>query len=506
MKKPISFGSISFEIVSSMDETKARPETETPFVVCIMGDFTGRASRGVSGPLVGRRLVPVDRDVLDEVMEKMKVSARLSSAGAVVDMSFVSLDDFHPDHLLNRVGVFKALKEVRKKLGDPRTFAAAARVLNELTGVERPKDVPDAKKEAPLPEGASILDAMIGQVSAASDSPAHGQDFDAFLKAVVRPHLVAGEDPDQERLSEALDRTLSGLMAELMHHPVFQALEAAWRGVQFLVSRLETDENLQILLLDVSKEELEADLCSHDDLSRTGLYTLLGQGPRESKGAPALSVVAGLYSFGYGDAALLGRMAKIAVVAGAPFIAHADACLVGCTSLDGSPDPATWRTFPDRETLAVWDELRHLKEASCLGLVMPRFLLRLPFGRATDMAETFDFEEMEDGPIHSKYLWGNPSLACAYLLARSFSLYGWDMGHDLAHDVDGLPLHVYQEHGSSELKPCAEVLLSEKAVDAIVDAGIMPLATLKGTDTVRLIRFQSIAETAAPLSGRWNAG
>jgi type VI secretion system protein ImpC len=506
MKKPISFGSISFELVSSLEETKGRTEPDTPFALCILGDFTGRASRNIVEPVGGRKAIPVDRDIIDEVMEKMKVKLRLASAGSTLDIAFSSLDDFHPDHILNRIGIFRALKDVRKKLGDPRTFNTAVKVLKELTGASGTKAGPGTDREKPVPRGGSLLDEMIGQaVSGTDKSPVAGNDLDAFVQAVVRPHLVAGEDPEQARLTAALDQSISDLMAEVMHHRHFQALESAWRGVQFLVSRMETDENLQIFLLDISAEELAEDLFSNDDLARTGIYRLLTEGPRSSAGTTVFSVLAGNYSFDHSDAALLGRMAKIASAAHAPFIAQADPCLVGCSTLSGTPDPATWRTFPDRESLAAWDNLRHLPEAAYLGLVMPRFLLRLPFGRDTDAAETFDFEEMVGGSVHEHYLWGNPALACAYLLARAFSLNGWDMHVGAAKDVDNLPLHVYSEQGSSTIKPCAEVLLTEKAADAIMDAGIMPFATLKDTDTARLIRFQSLAEPPTSLAGRWNA-
>ncbi len=506
MKKPISFGSISFEIVSSLAETKGRAEPDTPFVLCILGDFTGRASRGIVEPVTGRKAVGVDRDIMDEVMEKMKVKVRLASAGSTLDIAFSSLDDFHPDHLLNRIGIFQALKDVRKKLGDPRTFNTAVKVFQELTGTSGTKAGPGTDREKSEPKGGSLLDEMIGQAVNSTNKPASGSDLDAFVQAVVRPHLVAGQDPEQARLTAALDRSISELVAEVMHHRDFQTLESAWRGVQFLVSRTETDESLQLFLLDVSKEELAEDLLSNDDLSRTGIYRLLTQGPRSSEGTMAFSVLAGNYSFDHSDAALLGRMAKIASAVHAPFIAQADPCLVGCSTLSGTPDPATWRAFPHRESLAAWDSLRHIPEAAYLGLVMPRFLLRLPFGRDTDAAETFDFEEMAGEIVHEHYLWGNPALACAYLLACAFSLNGWDMHVGAVKDVDNLPLHVYSDQGSSTIKPCAEVLLTEKAADAIMDAGIMPLATLKDTDTARLVRFQSLFEPPTSLSGRWTAG
>jgi type VI secretion system protein ImpC len=70
-------------------------------------------------------------------------------------------------------------------------------------------------------------------------------------------------------------------------------------------------------------------------------------------------------------------------------------------------------------------------------------------------------------------------------------------------DIEGLPVHVYQEDGEPKLKPCAEVLLTERAAEVILDKGPMPLVSFAGSDRVRLLRFQSIASPPAPLAGRW---
>ena len=70
-------------------------------------------------------------------------------------------------------------------------------------------------------------------------------------------------------------------------------------------------------------------------------------------------------------------------------------------------------------------------------------------------------------------------------------------------EIDGLPLHVYKEQGETRLKPCAEVLLSERAMEKILDKGLMPLLSIKNKDAVRLARFQSLADPATSLAGRW---
>jgi type VI secretion system protein ImpC len=216
-------------------------------------------------------------------------------------------------------------------------------------------------------------------------------------------------------------------------------------------------------------------------------------------------VLAGNYVFdnSAGSAALLGRLAKLAKAAGAPFLAGASPRILGCASLAESPDPRAWRPSDDEETRGWWEAVRRLPDARWLGLALPRFLLRLPYGRQTSETEAFDFEEMPGTPRHEAYLWGNAVFACVYLLGQAFSEYGWEFRPGAVRDVDGLPAHVYGENGETNLKPCAEVLLTEAAAEAILERGLMPLISIKGTDRVQLGRFQSIAEPLAPLAGRW---
>jgi type VI secretion system protein ImpC len=129
--------------------------------------------------------------------------------------------------------------------------------------------------------------------------------------------------------------------------------------------------------------------------------------------------------------------------------------------------------------------------------------LRLPYGKKTSPLEEFDFEEFAGTPVHEDYLWGNPAFAVALLLGQSFGEAGWEMRPGTAAEIDRLPLHVYQNGGESVPKPCAEVMLTEEAVERMVEEGLIPLVSFKGRDVVRVARFQSIAEPLRGLAGRW---
>jgi type VI secretion system protein ImpC len=315
---------------------------------------------------------------------------------------------------------------------------------------------------------------------------------------------VPGADPRQAEFIAKVDAATGEVMRTVLHHADFQALEAAWRGLFFVLRRLETDVELKLYLLDVSKAELAADLARAKSLRATGIYRVLVEQTVETPGGQPWAVVGANYTFGdsVDDVMLLGSLGGIAGAAGAPLLAAASPGVLGAESLGKTPEPRNWRPV-EPERARAWEILRSLEEARYLGLALPRFLLRLPYGKATEPIEQFVFEEFDGAPSHEGYLWGNPALACVYLLGQAFAQWGWQMRPDALRDIDGLPAHIYREDGESHLKPCAEALLTEQAANAMLDKGLMPLLSLKDRDAVRLLRFQSLADPPAPLAGRW---
>jgi type VI secretion system protein ImpC len=520
MVKPISFGELDFKIVASMDETRRIPDPEVPFRMLMLGDFSGRENRKTlesGAALAGRRAEEVDRDNLDEVMAQMKPEIRLPLAGSeddAVTIRFSELDDFHPDRLYEQHEIFESIREIRRKLDNPRTFEEAAAEVRSWIDYESSK-VQELPQEPQTPasdggeiESAGLLDQIIedaGSRPSEARPASSASDWSRFLKEIVRPHLVADKDPRQMELEDTIYAAASGMMRIILHNPYFQALESAWRGMEFLVSRLETGARLKVYVLELSKSELAADLNDVNDLRTTGIYKLLVEQTLETFGGEPWGAIAGNYTFSQTreDAELLGRMAKIASAAGAPFIAAADPNLLGCASLVQTPDPDDWRSTGDEYEQAAWQALHKLPEAAYLGLALPRFLLRLPYGADTDPLELFEFEEMAERPEHKDYLWGNPCFACISLLGQAFGANGWRLQINAGGDIDNLPLHVYREADETCIKPCAEALLTERAAEIIMDAGFMPLLSFREQDRIRLARFQSLTLPPTRLAGRW---
>ena len=500
---PFHFGEI--KIAVDGDTSLARPLPETPFRVLLLGDFSGH---GRKQPLPARQPTLVDRDNFDDIVAALYPELKLRlEDDELATVQFSELDDFHPDRLFEHVDMFRKLREMRARLADPATFADAAAELGLPGPAAKPHEPaqPTTPQASPFALG-SLLDEMIEQTEARAQTRAPAEsDLQKFVRRVTEPHLISAPDPQQSEIVGLIDRALGAQMRALLHVPEFQALEAAWRAVFLLVRRIDTDEMLKLYLVDLSKDELAADLNSSSDLRSTCTHRLLAEDAINSFGGEPWAAIVGNYTFAAtpAEAELLGRLAKIAHAAAAPFLAAASPALLGGESFSATPNAGDWTASADSESASAWTALRALPEANAVGLAIPRFLLRLPYGKETDPSESFSFEEMPGKPKHEDYLWGNPAFVCALLLAQSFSESGWDLRPGQRAELDHLPVHIYQHDGASEVKPCAEALMTVDSANQIMESGLMPLASIKGKDEVRLIRFQSIAQPVRALSARW---
>lgn len=503
----INPGESSFETDVTLEGSKTGVVEEPPFRMLVLGDWRGD---GEGKPLSERRPLEIDRDNFDAMIGRMAARLDLELESGTMTLDFAELDDFHPDRIFRRVPVFSELRELRRRLKDESTFNAAVRDARErLSIAETERETPAASAEPPsAPEVGNLLDAILASPSGggAAARPAVSGELGSLISDLVRPHLVSVDETEQARLLNALDAAAGDLMRGILHNRKFQALEAAWRGLYFLVRHADTSTDLKIFVLDISKDELAEDLKSSDNLSETVFYRHLIRDAIEIPGAQPWAVVLANYAFEpvVDDIAALMRIGKLAAAANAPFVAHIRPDLLGVHSLADKPESRMWKIAEDSDAGRLWATLRRQPAAKHLGMTIPRFMARLPYGPKTDPLETFSFEEFTDQARHDQYLWSNGCFAAGRLLAESFAENGWEMGRLLKQDIDGLPVHVYESDGETVYKPCSEVLMTQEACERLMEYGLMPLVTYKNTDRVKLARFQSIAEPVTGLKGMWN--
>jgi type VI secretion system protein ImpC len=460
----------------------------SPFRIAILGDFSGRANRGIPG--VPRKPVEIDPDNFEQVMERMEVGLDLSAGEVSLMLRFRELDDFHPDRLYQSVPLFRAFSEARKELSKPRP-AAPPKAQAAVT------PAPVAPTPVAPATGGSLLDAIVAQSGPAQTTPpiearpsvTDASAWDDAIRGIVAKHVVPQVDPQQESVLAQLNESAAAAMRGILGHPEFQSLEAAWRSVFLLFRHVDASVDLKVYLVDAARVEL----------SSASLPALLNDG--EPWGA-----ILGLYTFFSSsasaeyDGALLARMGAIARQADGPFLSAVHPRLFGCESIGDTPDPDDWGE-PLPEVLRVWQQLRRSPDAKWLGLAMPRFLLRVPYGAKTSPIDSFEFEEMPGpAPDHESYLWGNPAIISACLLGASFNRDGWDLRPGAISRIGGIPVHAY---APGEITPPAEIWINERFAEQMLDRGVMPLASVKHSDEVMLVRFQSIADPPSALAGAW---
>ncbi|MBV8899465.1 MAG: type VI secretion system contractile sheath large subunit [Verrucomicrobia bacterium] len=458
-----------------------------PFRITILGDFGGCAPEAE-----GRRRPdprPVDCDNFEQEFARMQVTLDLPPGNAGdggIKLRFQRLDDFHPDRLIDEVEPLARFARLRTRLLNPATAAEAEKESAELlkAGAAPPDPAPAGSTEST--EG--MLARLLGETAAEQYTASSGGIVDRFIRQVVGPN-VPGTPPSPARLVAHAETELSARLRALLHRPEFQALEAAWRGLDFLIRNVS--EEVKLYAINCSKAELAtAVTAGEEDPAGSAVYKPL------EKIRPG--IILGLYTFGPQDSAVLAGIARLVRACQSAFVAAASPPLVGCTSFDVQPDPDDWSPgHPDEAE--KFGALRRMPVAAHLGLAAPRFLLRQPYGKSSDPIEAFPFEEMPANPDHESYLWGNPALLCGYLLATAAAAEVLDPEFQEGGEVDGLPLHRFTSDGETRVKPCAEAWLNERAAEAILSHGIMPVLSVRGRDAVQLPALQSFSEPPGPL-------
>ncbi|MGH2899365.1 MAG: type VI secretion system contractile sheath domain-containing protein, partial [Solirubrobacteraceae bacterium] len=329
------------------------------FRIAVLGNFSGRA-RGADA-LAARRAWRVDRDDVDAVIARLAPELRivLDPSEPPVAISFSSLDDFHPDALLRRVALFQGLVALRSGKAPPPQSAPKPDVRQEHRTNAAVLDL----------SGGSLLDRIVDGGGAdiatgAARAATPRDELSDFIAKAVRSHTVAETSAEQRDFAAKVDGVITAMMRVLLHHPQYQALEALWRGVDFLTRRLDTSETMQVWLIDASREELVADLAA-SDAAQTAAHKL----------TRTFSIVAGAYTFEPGDAELLAKLASIGRATGACWLVAAHPRFVGVDTF-ADTDADDWALVRS----AAWSALRASPAAQHLSVAAPRFLARLPYG------------------------------------------------------------------------------------------------------------------------------
>jgi type VI secretion system protein ImpC len=297
-----------------------------------------------------------------------------------------------------------------------------------------------------------------------------------------------------------IDRVLTEQIDLIIHDERFQKLESAWRGLHYLVSNTETDEQLQLRVMNITKPELHRTLKWYKGAAwdQSPIFKRIYEEEFGTLGGKPYGAIIGDYYFDHSapDVELLTELSKIGAAAHAPFISAVSPSLFLMDSWQELANPRDLSTLFTTAEHAAWRSLRETEEARYLGMTLPRFLARLPYGANSNPVDEFDFEENTEGGASEKFCWANAAYAMAVNINRSFKEFGWCSrirGVESGGAVEGLPAHTFPtDDGGVDLKCPTEIAVSDRREAELAKNGFMPLLHKKNTDLAVFVGAQSL--------------
>ena len=307
-----------------------------------------------------------------------------------------------------------------------------------------------------------------------------------------------------ESIIAEIDKTLSEQVNAILHHEEFQKMESAWRGLHHLVNNTETDETLKIRVMNISKKDLHKTLRKFKGAAwdQSPIFKKLYEEEFGQFGGEPYGCLVGDYHFNHSppDVELLGEIAKVAAAAHAPFITGADPSLMQFESWQELANPRDLTKITSTPEYAGWNSLRESEDSKYLGLTMPRFLGRQPYGANSNPVEEFAFEEHVGNAESENFSWVNAAYGMATNINRSFKEYGWCSrirGVESGGTVENLPTHTFPtDDGGVDMKCPTEIGIADRREAELAKGGLMPLIHRKNTDLAAFIGAQSLHKPA----------
>ena len=485
-------GRMEIQLDSGRPRKRETDGDGSPFAILALAPWRGSAS--APGRLDTRPAIRLDVESFDNAFARMAprvVIEGYGEGGANHVLEPKSLDDLHPDALLRDVPALRSLVSLLTVARDPKTF-------REIVPTTRPQG------PAPVAENdAATLSRLLGRAPEGGTVMAGAAEsaVDRLVREAVAPYIVAGPDPRQAEVVVGVETAIGAALRVVLRQPALQALEARWRSLRRLVFGVESDGPVRLYALDVSRDEWTADLAARRDGPPLALRRAI-EAAIAKEGLPGfpLIVLEATFEETVEDAAALTGWGALAAASGSSLIARAGPSLVGATVAADLDDPTRWKRLEGRPAES-WSALRRGPLAAGVALTLPRVLARPPYGALTDPIETLPFEEVSDDPDDTGFLWSGATWSCAELIAAAAAA-GHTTPLSAVGTIEDLPFAIFTTGGGRKIRGGTEVLLPDRAAEALLDVGLVPAVADPSANALRIPRLQSIADPPRALGDR----
>lgn len=341
-------------------------------------------------------------------------------------------------------------------------------------------------------------DARDGGLSAWFGTPIHGaasrRDIDAIRQFIARD--IA-----------AIDALIGDLLDAILHHGDFRRLEASWRGVDYLIDHVESDEKVKVRLFNATWSELARDF---DRAAEFDQSTLFSKVYNDEYGMPG-GLPYGLLLCDYAvrhrypagapqatdDVGTLAGLSQVAAAAFAPCVVSAAPELFGIQTFADLSHAQKLDTAFRLAEYQRWRRLQQTEESRFLGVVLPRILLRARYDDSHSRLDGFRYREGGSGI--DAWLWGNAVYGFGAVAIRAFHDWGWFANirgayqdREEAGVVTGLPAPRFSTGEAVAYRRPLEVELTDKKQKALEELGFMSMSPCNFTRSVVFLGTQSL--------------
>ena len=360
-------------------------------------------------------------------------------------------------------------------------------------GAAKPADAPAADGAAPAAGDREILKQLFNEGKLARDPSAEVYAcamIVEYLNQVELAKLTTVKNPlaFAEKCIADIDALLSTQINEILHHPAFQELEGTWRALHYLIMNTETSTQLKIRIMNVSKKDLLNDLEHAVEFDQSQLFKKVYEEEYGTFGGHPYSCLIGGYEFTRHpqDILLLEKISNVAAAAHAPFIAAAHPRLFDMDSFSHLAEPRDLAKIFESTEMIKWNSFRDSEDSRYVALVLPRVLMRLPYGPDTLPVDGMNFVESIDGADNSQFCWGNAAFVMAQRIGYAYSLHHWPAairGVEGGGLVEGLPAYTFKTtDGDIALKCPTEIAITDRREKELSTLGFLAICHSKGTD------------------------
>ncbi len=491
------------QITYDVEIGSAVEKKELPFVLGILSDLSGDQELS---DLKTRQFIDIDRDNFNLIMESINPKISFMASDVFSDnknkkfnLEFKSFKDFEPAEIAKQIpnlekllNTRSAVKDLMAKLDGNDDF------LDEFKNVLENSELKSkcAQKD----------DAVLDEIIKKGNLQKEGVDYD-YLKNIISKtcaYLIDNNvefSEDQYSLLilclHLIDQKLSDQLNQILHAPEFQKLEASWRGLHLLVHSSETDSSLKLKVLPISKAELTKDLEKATEFDQSNLFKKVYEQEYGTLGGIPYSCLLADFSFGKSnnDVKLLKMLSTVAAAAHAPLIGATDPNMFDLNNFSEIQNPRDLSKIFESSEFAAYNSFRETTDSRYVTLLLPRVLMRAPYGSKNVPCPDFNFEEEVEGSDTKHFCWGNPVFAMGCKITQAYSEHGWTSairGVEGGGKVEELPVYTYKTtSGDLELKCPTEVTITDRREKELSDLGFIALCHAKGTDYAVFFGSQS---------------